>query len=363
MSEVAFNIPVNSVSFGQVSYGILNALYKKDPTKNYPIFPIGGQVDLAAYKVEQGFVDWLQKNINSAQSVHSRKTPIVKLWHLMGSLESFSEKQNLITFFELDNLIHNEINVIKNQNKVFVTSNYTKQIFEDFGAKNVVYCPLGFDSTHFFDTKKKYFSDGRISFLLPAKLEHRKRTLKTLATWAKKYGNSHKYHLNAAISNVFMKSEDQNALINQALQGKKYWNINLLPFLPQNLQVNDLLNSCDIVLGMSGGEGFGLMEMHSLALGKHGVILNAHAYKDYATEENSVLVSPNGKIPVYDNIFFRQGTGWNQGQIYDWDEEDFLEGCEAAIKRVEKDRVNTEGLKLQEKFSYHKTVDVILENI
>ena len=127
----------------------------------------------------------------------------------------------------------------------------------------------------------------------------------------------------------------------------------------KNEAYNDFLNSSDIILGMSGGEGWGLPEFQSVCLGKHAVLLNASAYKDWANSDNSVLVEPNGKRDVYDNMFFHKGQPFNQGQIYDFDEDDFINGCEEAVKRVESSRNNDEGEKLKEKFTYSKLVDSI----
>ena len=129
----------------------------------------------------------------------------------------------------------------------------------------------------------------------------------------------------------------------------------------KNSLYNDFLNSGDIIIGASGCEGFGLPEFNSIALGKHSVILNAHAYKEYATPENSCLFEPSSKIPVYDNMFFHQGTAFNQGNIFDWNEDYFINACERAIQRTRLNRVNTEGLKLQTKFTVKKTVDEILK--
>jgi hypothetical protein len=114
---------------------------------------------------------------------------------------------------------------------------------------------------------------------------------------------------------------------------------------------------------MSGGEGWGLPEFQSVCLGKHAVILNASAYKDWATEENAVLVSPSGKREVYDNMFFHKGQEFNQGQVYDFNEDEFIAGCEEAVKRVEASRTNTEGEKLKDKFTYSNTLDEILKHM
>ena len=111
------------------------------------------------------------------------------------------------------------------------------------------------------------------------------------------------------------------------------------------------------------GEGWGLPEFHSVALGKHGVIMNAHSYKDWANDKNSVLIQPSGKKSSVDGIFFSEDRIVNQGQIFDFNEDDFLSGCEEAVKRFESNKVNHEGLKIQDDFSTGKSLDKILEII
>ena len=131
--------------------------------------------------------------------------------------------------------------------------------------------------------------------------------------------------------------------------------------MARNSMYNDFLNSGNIVIGMSGGEGWGLPEFHSIALGKHGVILDAHAYKSWANEDNAILVESSGETDVTDGLFFVEGEQFNQGQIFDWDEDDFLDACDEAIKRYGDNPVNEQGLKLQEKFTYSNMLDSILK--
>jgi len=360
MSNFVCHFPINNLSFGFCAYNILKEVKSRGLNPN--IFLIGNQIDLSSYKVDGDFVHWLQNGVNNAPAIHNKKTPSFKLWHINGSLESFSEKQYLLTFYELNSPTKYEINILKNQEVVYVTSKHTKQVFEDVGLKNIKYIKLGFDSTHFFNTNKKYFQDDRISFFLGGKLENRKHTLKTLAAWVKKYGNNHRYHLNCLITNPFLKPEQLNGMIGQALNGQRYWNVNFLPFLKTSLEVNEVLNASDIVLGMSGGEGLNIPTFNGIALGKHAVVLNAHVHKDYCNDENSVLVSPNGKISCVDNIFFHANSPFNQGEFYSFDDDEFLDGCELAIKRVEKSRVNEAGKQLQN-WTYKETVHSIIEEI
>jgi len=357
VSKLAFNLPLNSTSLGQVSFSILRELFNKK--QEIHLFPIG-QIDISSQKQDTNFLSWIQYSINSSYKEYNRNNPIFKLWHLNGSLESFSKKQILLSFYEVDSPTQTEINIIRNNEKVLFSSNYTVSIFKSLGLNNVDYIPLAFDKTHFNKKDRKNLT--AIQFGLFGKLEpQRKRHLKTLSLWAKKYGNNPNYSLNCAIFNHFLDSNTQSQIINQALNGQKYFNINFLSYMPSNEMYNDLLNNTDIVLAMSGGEGWGLPEFQCVSLGKHCLGLNAHAYKDWMNDKNTVLIQPNGKIPCYDNIFFKQGLEFNQGNIFDWDDQEFLDGLDKVESRFKNNSINIEGLKLQEQFTYSKMVDSILD--
>ena len=359
--NLAFNLPINSVSFGQISTLILRELFASKI--NLPIIPIGN-VDLSTQSdLNQDFNKWLEELVNSSLELVDRKNKIFKLWHLNGSFESYSNQQVLLSFYELDQPTKVEINTIRNNNKTLFSSKETVETFKNLGCKNVEYIALAFDKYNFNITDKTYFTDDRIVFNLVGKLEKRKHHLKLIDLWAKKFGNNKKYALQCCIFNPFMKPEDQSNLISQALQGKSYFNINFLPFMGQNKIYNDFLNSGNIVLGMSGGEGWGLPEFHSVAMGKHAVIMNAHGYKSWANQENSVLVEPNSKVEAYDNIFFHKGAPYNQGNIYDFDGSDFISACELAIKKTENQKLNQQGLTLQKEFSSEKFLQNILTHL
>jgi len=365
MSSIAFNVPINSVSFGQISTLLLKTYHKKvlsgEDLPDLKLFPLGGQVDLSTQQKDDLFELWLQKRTADALENHSRDTPILKLWHLMGSMESFSKDQSLLSFYELDSPTKTELNIAKN-NKTFFTSKYTCDVFRSSGA-DCEYIPLAFDDFNFKATDKKYFDDDRIVFSLVGKMEKRKRHDKVLKAWAKKWGNNKKYTLHCALYNHFLNPEQNNGFVHNALDGENYFNINFLNYMGENEVYNDFLNSAHIVIGMSGGEGWGLPEFHSIGIGKHGVIMNAHGYKGWANEKNATLVEPSGKIDSTDGVFFHKGGNHNQGQIFDFDEDDFISACEETIKKVESSPLNEEGVKLQEEFTKEKLLNNILSKL
>ena len=358
------HLAVNSVSFGQVSTSLLRELYKRNENVSLTTIPNQGSVDLSTQEEDAGFDNWLKNSMVDFSKSHKRTNRIFKLWHLNGSLESFSNEQVLFSFYELDQPTAEEINIVKNNHAVLFSSEFSVQIFKNLGCDNVYYVPLGFDGHNFKETGKAYHDDGRIVFNLLGKFEKRKHHAKVVKAWLKKYGNNKKYALQCALWNPFLSNEQNNQVIGSLFEGKRPpFNASFMGFMQKNSQYNDFLNSGDIVLGLSGGEGWGLPEFHSVAMGKHAVILNCSGYKGWANKQNTVLLEPSGKIPAYDNAFFRQGAPYNQGSIFDFNEDDFISACEKAIERVEERRVNNEGAKLKEEFTHSKMLDSILDHM
>jgi len=359
--EFTCHLPINGLSLGQVSLNVLVEFYRKGL---HPLIIPIGPIDVNSFNnPPEGFFPWLQERINQGALNHRRNNPTFKLWHIQESLESISNKQVLFTFHETDKVTPLEVNILRNNSKVLVTSDFTKGVFEEGGLENVSRVDLGFDARHYKKVERKYHNSDIIYFGLAGKLEHRKRHLDVLALWAKKYGNNPKYFLNCALFNAHLQPEVQQQLIYQALRGVEYVNINFSPYMDTNSTYNDYLNSNEIILGLSGGEGWGLPEFQSVALGKHAVILNASGYASWANEDNSVLIEPEGKYPCYDNIFFKKGAPFNQGDFFGWTEQAFYDALDKAEERVKTNKVNEAGLLLQKEFTWKKTADTILKEL
>ena len=359
--KLNLHLPVNSTSFGQTSTLILRTLFEeiksgKRSDSDFSIFPLG-QTDLRSQDVTEEFVSWLSSKVASCTGTHKRSTPTFKLWHLNGGLESMSEKQTLLSFYELDQPTEAELNSARNNNTLF-SSNYSVTNFKNSGA-DCSFMPLAFDDFNFNNTGKKYFSDDRIVFSLCGKFEKRKNHEKVIKAWVKKFGGDRRFFLHCAVFNPFLTPEQNDSSIMKALGGAKPFNVNFFQFFEKNSAYNEYLNSSNIILGLSGGEGWGLPEFTSTCLGKHSVIMNAHSYTDWANNNNSSMIEPSSKVEAYDGVFFHKGAMFNQGNIFDFNEDAFVSACEDAVTRVNINRVNVEGVKLKETFSKEK----LLENI
>ena len=352
--KVLVEAALNNLSFGNVSVNILKQLYKKNI--EIGLFPIS-DINIDAFSLDQDFKKYIEDAVNSRYKFLSEDIPSLKLWHINGADNRKNKNQFLYTFYECNQPTEIETAIVANQEKTIFSSTYARDHFLNKGLENCEAVPLGLDDT-FKVTNKSYMQDC-VHFGLMGKYENRKHTQKIIQTWLKKYGNNNKYLLTCCINNPFFQPEQMKGLINQTLQGKHYNNINFLPHLATNSEVNEYLNSIDIDLGgLSGGEGWNLPSFNATCLGKWSVVLNCTSHKDWATKENSILIEPSGEIAVSDGVFFNQNQPFNQGTFYSWTEEEAISAMELAESKV--GQVNTEGVKMGDKMTYEKTVDSIL---
>lgn len=354
-----FHAPINSLSFGHCSISILKEFYTRNINTN--IHLVQDPADISAYQLDNDFQFWLSSSAGRAKKSFKRTDKTFRLWHIDGAEKSVSNEQVLMTFHEVDAITPVEANFLKQQKAVLVSSKFSEEVFKSAGVDNVTYCPLGFDADHFKKLQFQKPKGAPITFSLFGKFEKRKHTEKAIRAWLKKYGNKPGHVLNLHVFNPFFSPEQNSQILMSIFGGQKPWNVNPIPYVKTLRELNEGLNACDIVIDMSGGEGFSIPSFSALALGKHGVVHNCSSIKDWAEQSGAVLVEPNGKEPVYDGIFFFPGRDFNQGNIFSFDEEAFLTACDTAVERFKQNPVNEKGLALPETYTWAKTTDTILE--
>lgn len=352
--KLIFNAPINDLSFGNIGLNLLREFYKKDD--DVAVFT-HGKVDVSAYtKIDDSFGSWLQNSINHSLLKLDKEIPTLNLWHINGAHKRISKKQFLFTFHETDSPTFTEKKICSFQDGVIVTNKETKESFEMLGCNNFHFVNLGFDPDfEIFETKKM---EDKIHFGLMGKYEKRKHTKEIIQTWLKKYGNNNKYFLTCCITNPFIDSKEMIKIIEAILDFKHYTNINFLPRLKTNYEVNHFLNTIDIDLtGMSGAEGWNIPSFNATALGKWSIVYNHTGHKSWAKPENCILLEAPKKEDCYDGLFFIEGGQYNQGKIYSFNENQAIQAMEYAETKF--GTINKEGLKLQKDFSYEKTADDI----
>ena len=292
----------------------------------------------------------------------SQKAPSLKLWHFNDGENRKSNTQNLLTFYECSHPTKTEIAIAKSQNKVLVSSNYAVEKFSAYGCDNFSFVPIGFDE-NFFLTGREYLKSDIIHFGLMGKYEKRKNTANIIKAWLKKYGNNNNYQLTCCITNPFFSQDQMSSLIKDLFDGKRYTNINFLPFLKTNEEVNELLNAIDIDLtGLSFAEGWNLPSFNATCLGKWSIVTNNTSHKDWANKDNSILVECDGQVSCEDGFFFHKGGDFNQGFFPTYSEDAMMDAFDRAEKVIAANKVNVNGISLGKSLTYSNTVDKILKS-
>ena len=359
MENLIYRGAINAVSFGNVSYNILRELYRKQI--NVAFFAFGENLNFEAFdKVDPEFQNWVISSSQNRYHLIDKDYPTLTQWHINGSESRISRHQTLFTFHETDQVTNIEKSLVSMQDNCIFGSSHSHSVFKDSGCDNTHSVPLGFDED-FEITDTPAFND-KVHFGLMGKFEKRKNTAQILRNWAKLYGNNSDFQLSCCINNNFLKQEQMNQLVSEALGGERVSNINFLPHLKTNSEVNAFLNSIDIDLsGLSGAEGWNIPAFNATALGKWSVVLNGTSHKDWATKSNCILIEPTGKQEIYDQMFFHKGQAFNQGNMNYISDESMIEAIKSSEKKVKKE--NKQGIKLQKDFTYEKTVNKILKII
>lgn len=354
MEEIIFSAPINSLSFGNVSYNFLREFYKLGTKLHY--FPIGSKLDFSAFdSIDEDFKKYVNDAYSNRLNGIRRDIPSLKMWHINGSETSITPRRFLYTFHEISQATDTEVSLCNLNDCTIFSSSYSKDIFSN-KLDNCETASIGFDED-FYKTGKSYLKN-KIHFGLMGKFENRKHTKKIIQYWVEKFGNNKDYQLSCCINNPFYKEEQNHGLILDAMGGEKYTNVNILPRLSTNSEVNDFMNSIDIDLsGLSGAEGWNLPAFNSTCLGKWSVVMNCTSHKDWANAENCILVEPDGEIECYDEIFFKKGHPYNQGNIFFFNQDTFNNAIDRALEMIGKNNDNGENLK--EKFNYSNTIKQI----
>jgi len=359
MQQIIYKGAINALSFGNVSYNLLREMYKKDMHVSF--FPFSENLSFDSFdKIDPDFKDWVVSIAQNRFSLLNKDIPTFSQWHLQGSESRISRHQTLLTFYESDEPTTVEKSIADLQDNCIFASKHAADVFIDCGCENVHHVPIGFDED-FHEIEDDYLPD-RIHFGLMGKFENRKNTAQIIKNWAKKYGNNNDYLLSCCITNPFFKPEDLNKLISSALDGKIYSNINFLPHLKTNSEMNQFINAIDIDLtGLSGAEGWNLPAFNSTALGKWSIVMNHTSHKDWANDKNSIFIEPEEKVEIYDGAFFHKNNNFNQGHMHKISD-DFMISCFEDSEKFY-GKKNTQGVKLKKEFTYEKTLNKILEII
>lgn len=357
--------PINNLSLGNVTFNIARELIKRNELSAMCLPPCVNNAQFNAFdKASDEIKTEIVNKLLSFTKTFSSDEVCLKVWHINGSERRVAKKQILFSFYEVDMPTETEINLVNQQDAVIFSSMESIDAFINTGKVDkdkFFFVPLGFDKDFSIEPIQR---PDVIHFGLCGKLEKRKNTQTIIKEWLKLYGNNTKYQLTCLINNPFFPKETFDQIIANTLEGKHYNNINFLPTLELNSQVNQFLNAIDIDLsGCCGNEGWNLPSFNAACMNKVCVVGLGGAHLDWVNEfpnSNIITMQPDGLEECYDGVFFHRGSPFNQGCFHFFKPETISSAIQSAENTFMNNYQENSGELLREEFTYAKTVDSIL---
>tara|TARA_B100002019_G_scaffold199004_1_gene172437 strand:+ start:10632 stop:11699 length:1068 start_codon:yes stop_codon:yes gene_type:complete len=349
--------PINSLGYGVAGLNICKALHTKTKVSLWPISEpqLTSREDVAV----------IQQQVNNA-ALPDWDAPCVRLWHQHDMSQFVGNGQKIgFPVFELDKFKDVEKHHLSYLDKIFVCSEWAKSVILDeidISPEHVNVIPLGVDNKTFkrVDKQKK---DATIFFNC-GKWEVRKGHDVIAKCFNKAFTKDDNVELWMMCDNPFCTDKEtrqwQNIYMSSNLRDK----IRLVNRVQTSQEVYNIMSQVDCGIFPARAEGWNLEALELLACGKHLIITDYSAHKEFCTKENSRLVSIDKIEKAYDGKWFdgKQGSWASIGE----NQIDQIVEHMRAVHKLNTEgslNVNEQGVETALKFSWDNSAEKILSNV
>lgn len=346
------NTPINNLGYGIAGYNICKTMAEKNFLEC--IHPISDP-DFELYKDLEKY-DWRnQKNYCTS--------PVVRIWHQHDLHPRLNPDFSHIgfPFFEMDRLVHVEQMSMNACDKIFVASEWAKNVCIDSKITVPIYVvPLGVDRYIFNEANN--ISLPSTVFFNCGKWEIRKGHDILKIAFEKAFGPEDNVELWMMCEIPFPSLAHVN---NHWSSFYKNTNrtIRIIPRQPNHYGVYNIMRKVDCGIFPARAEGWNLEALELLSCGKHLIITNYSAHTEYANSSNSMLINIDNLEIAHDNVWFNGQGSW--AKI----ENDQIDQMVEYMRRVHRAKMenkletNWAGIETAKTFSWDNTVKKILEGL
>lgn len=287
--KLNYHCPINDTS-----YGIASSNFLENFDMDVSLFPIGqiSKTNFSPYLLEK-----VKTGLSKADEF-DKNAPTFKLFHQNHLAERIgSGKYFAMPIFET-RLDKRSITHCKSVDHLIVNSNWAKRIIDDQVGVPVSICELGVNTDIFFpsaNTKKK-----RYSFLCVAKAERRKGYDALIEAFDRAFSTSDDVELLIMWNNPFLSGNKWDYYNNLVNKSKNRANIKILPPVPSDREMAEIMNFADCGIFLTRGEGFGLPILEMMACGKPIITTSYGGQSEFANKNNSFIVDINQLEPAVD---------------------------------------------------------------
>jgi glycosyltransferase involved in cell wall biosynthesis len=305
--------PINSLGYGVVGFNILKSLIKLEQRVSlFPIAPLRDE-DVRGYAKD---IDVIRQGMKNAQ-LYDEKAPSVRIWH-QHELDKFVGRGDRIGWpiFELDKFTDQEKHQLYHVDRLFVCSEWAKNVVEDNGILTPVdVVPLGFDPDVFYlDTAaiktRPYYTCDTTVFLNVGKWEGRKGHNELVEAFSKAFTLNDDVELWMMNDNPFLGAQGNEVWKRKYMSSPMGAKIKILERVPTQDDMRTLFNHVDFGVFPSHAEGWNLEILELMACGVPCIATNYSGHTEFLTKDNSLLVEPTGMESAQDGVWFHGQGDW-----------------------------------------------------
>ena len=350
--------PINPLGYGVVGLNITKAISSIHKTSLFPI----GEVEVTSQEDADAVKLCLQN-----REEFDAKAPCLRIWHQFSMAEQIGNGLRCgFPIFELDAFNDTELHHLNSLDKVFVCSQWAKDVvcdnlynsYKRLDLKdNVHVVPLGVDLSIFKHSQNSNNENTR--FINIGKWEYRKGHDVLVEAFNKAFEPEDNVELYMMNHNPFLNKEQEREWVDLYKTSKLGDKINILPRVSTHSQVAEIMSQMDCGVFPSRAEGWNLEAIEMLAMGKELIITDYSAHTEFCNETNSKLIPVDKKESAYDGIWFHGQGEW--AEIGEEQIDSMVEHMR-AVHTSNKD-INTHGIETAKSLSWDNSAKILSQHI
>lgn len=352
MRRLNFITPICYTGYGIAGVNTAVALTKLGARVD--LFPLG---QLTYHNRHDPFIRMM---MNNSERFY-RLAPCIRLWHQFDMTLFCGKGQHVgWPIFELDRFNEKEKHNLNACDLLFVCSEWAKNVCNsEIPNRQAIVIPLGVDTDIFRPVQTKRRDT---IFINAGKWEKRKGHDLLIQCFEKAFTPLDNVQLWMMPTNPFLTPQEAGVFLNRYQHSHLYHKISIIPWQESDEQVAAVMQQADCGIFPSRAEGFNLEALEILACGKHLIITDYSAHKDFCNSQNSLLISIDRTEKAIDNKWFHGDGEW--AKFGNLQEEQLVEHMRSIHKRKQEGSLpmfNMPGLETAKKFSWYNTANKILE--
>lgn len=344
---------ISSLGYGVVTANILKELDSLGhAVAFFPMFR-------ASLEVEERFHDVVNRSIRNA-GMFDYHAPSVRIWHQFSMAESIGRGKRVgFPIFELDNFNDIEKHHLKSLDVIVVCSQWAKNVVENvIGNEIPVHvAPLGVDMSIF--SNSGHTNHDKVTFINVGKWEIRKGHDILVQAFNNAFSEDDNVELLMMCDNPFLPHDENEKWKNYYKRSKLGNKIRFCGKVKTQEQLAMIYSHVDCGIFPTKAEGWCLPALELMACGKHVIITDYSGQTEFCNSDNSYLVEVESMEDAHDGIWFSGQGRW------------CVPSFDSLVNRMREayqdiiggKRVNKEGIKTAERFSWLNTAIKLVEAI